>query len=1208
MRLRAVLLIILSFIFFKTGHAQLQASNWRFGTTPLGLQFSTTGTITVTTNSYTPHGNEGCSVLSDQITGALKFYTDGMVVVDANDQLMPNGNGLIGHSSSLGSGKIAADPVNCNRYYIFHNNSAYEVGGSNGLYYSVVDMTLPGNGTAANPKGDVVAGQKNILIAANVGEGIEVIPVANSHNFWLLIPINSSNSIFVYKFTSTGSTLASTYPLQSVLVDMRPIVFCTVNSKLALSSLDDNDNLLVFDFDIATGTISNEKVIPGIPKTYGQYYGTGGLCWSPSGKILYISKYRNGGDGGKLYQYDLTTNSTQLIYDVGPGDITVTGRGLKMGPDGKMYYLHGPGSTQYIGAINNPDVLGAGCNFKPRQIDMGSSLNGAGRFPDFLYLNDSIRVIRDTVFHQKMSCSSGVTLDTTFNLGLTNVDIDGDHLSYTLLKTSSSTAQAILTSTGIHYKNAAIPPYTDTITVKYCDDYCINKCRKFKCIIQVTKGSLTSLNLPPVMISCGSAAITLTVSTGLLNYKWSTGATTSSILVNSSGVYKVTAEDPNGCHYSDSTTVSFRPKPIVKLGSDTASCDSIVLKVNQSFPKILWNNGSTKPMITVKTSGMYNVQVTDQYGCSNADTITVLIHPPPVIDIGGPYYFCGNAAINQTLTVTGMKDVLWSTGSTANTIVVTTAGTYTVKVTDQDGCKANDQATISTSPAPVAAFNATNACKGVVIDFTDNSTVISGTIQKWKWDFGDGTFNANQSPSHAYQNSGSYPVKLIVTSANGCLDSIVKTITVYEVPIINFTITNLCQSRTIECKDQSATTPALVSWNWNFGDGNNSGLQHPTHTYAVPGNYTITLTGKTQSGCGNTVIKQVVVNKPMKADFIAKNACDGKTTELKNNSATDPAVPVTFSWNFDDGTTDQVSTDPLHLFPRPGNYNIKLIVHTTAGCVDSVTKKITINPNPIADFTTNHLTGCSPLTIDFKDMSTLISGKITKWAWELGNKNSTTKNPENVYTNTGKQPNNYTVQLLVTSDSGCTAMTTKKNFITVYPLPDAAFSLTPKITSLSNPLITFKNNSTGSDSALWDFGDQATSGIFHTLPHAFKDTGTYVIKLIVYSAFGCIDSTYQEVIIQPEFSFYIPNSFTPNGDGLNDAFAGKGAYIKEYEMTVFNRWGNIMFQTDDVNGSWDGSKNNKNDLAGEDVYVYTVSITDCNKKKHFYRGVVTLVR
>ena len=117
-----------------------------------------------------------------------------------------------------------------------------------------------------------------------------------------------------------------------------------------------------------------------------------------------------------------------------------------------------------------------------------------------------------------------------------------------------------------------------------------------------------------------------------------------------------------------------------------------------------------------------------------------------------------------------------------------------------------------------------------------------------------------------------------------------------------------------------------------------------------------------------------------------------------------------------------------------------------------------------------------------------------------------------------------------------------------------------------------------------------------------------MITLIASTLFGCADTTYSTIIIEPEFVFYIPNAFTPNGNPLNNTFSGKGIFIEEYEMLIFDRWGNLIYKTTDLNTGWDGRANKGSEIAQRDVYVYSISIKDIKGNMHYYKGTVTLIR
>lgn len=1201
--------LIIFLLLAKASLSQLEASNWYFGSMCSSLKFSSTNTVSVAPNGYAPFGDEGCSVLSDPHTGALKFYTDGSSVIDATHHIMPNGFGLINLSSSWGSGKIAADPKECNRYYIFHNDATGEGQGQKRLCYTLVDMNLPGNGTVFNPKGDVAPSVKNIVISNNAVEGIEIVPASKSHDFWVLSTSNSPSAVSVYKFTSTGVSLIQSYSLLNQPSDVRAIRFCGGNNKLAIASCNDFDDVLVMDFNTSTGELTNQLIIPSFPAhVNGKGNGVYNVCWSPDGSKLYISKYCQGTSGGKLYQYDFKTASTALIYDVNPNSNKYAAKGLKLGPDGKIYFIYTTpdGQIRFLGGINKPDNAALACDFNPKQINMNADITNANKFPDFLYVSNQLKHYADTVFTITTPCNF-TSLEIDMYLPLTSIDIDLDSLNYFIQSIHSTTANASLTPAGIRYKNTAKPPYSDTITIQYCDNYCVKKCNSFRIIIQVYATS-TSLNLTDSITSCAQEPILLDAGPLFANYLWSTGETTQKISVTTNGIYKITAHDQNGCTYLDSTVVSFKTKPVVSLGKDTSACDSLRLTLISSFSKILWSTGSTSPSAMIHTSGRYWVTVTNTDGCTASDTISVIVYNPPAINLGGPYNFCQNVPIQMVLKVTGMKDVVWSTGNTQDSIMITSAGTYSVSVTDMKGCKASSQVTITTSPVPVAAFTPLDMCAETSNTFIDLSTITLGKIRKHQWEFGDGSISQFDSISHhAFATAGTFPVKLLVTSDMGCKDSVTHLITVFALPAVDFDYKILCPGTHIQLENNSTSVNPVTFWNWDFGDGTKDSQKNPAHIYITKGDYQVSLTAKTEKGCVATHIKSVHIATTLKADFTTKNNCEGKRILLTDNSSFNESGGINYYWSFGDST---FSTErlPVHTFDKAGTYNIKLLLTSNSGCSDSVFRTIKISPNPKAAFTATNPTGCSPLLTSFTDRSTISTGSIIAWKWQLGIKNSTAQNPELVYRNSSAKPSTHDVKLHVTSDSGCTSEILQPNLLHIYPAPTANFLFSPKIVSLPEAIITIQNSSQGTDSARWDFGDGFISSAFNPSPHHYTNPDTFSISLIVYNNYGCSDTITKKVFVQPDFTFYIPNSFSPNDDQINDNFSGKGEEILEYEMTIYNRFGNIMFHTADMHVLWNGRKNNIAEPAAPDVYVYTITIVDTNRKKHFYKGVVTLIR
>ncbi|MFY9311630.1 MAG: gliding motility-associated C-terminal domain-containing protein, partial [Bacteroidia bacterium] len=187
---------------------------------------------------------------------------------------------------------------------------------------------------------------------------------------------------------------------------------------------------------------------------------------------------------------------------------------------------------------------------------------------------------------------------------------------------------------------------------------------------------------------------------------------------------------------------------------------------------------------------------------------------------------------------------------------------------------------------------------------------------------------------------------------------------------------------------------------------------------------------------------------------------------------------------------------------------------------------------------------------------------------------------------------------------------TKNNYITVYPLSVADFSVSPTTTTITDPVININNLSTGADSWSWIFGGSLmdTSSLQYPPDQTYADTGSYTIRLITNTQYNCPDTSYQTIIIEPDFMLYIPSAFTPNDDGVNDTFIPKGMFAAQFEMFIFDRWGNTVYKTDDMTKPWDGKANGGKEVAQQDVFVYHIKVTDFRGINHNYKGTVTLLK
>ena len=677
----------------------------------------------------------------------------------------------------------------------------------------------------------------------------------------------------------------------------------------------------------------------------------------------------------------------------------------------------------------------------------------------------------------------------------------------------------------------------------------------------------------------------------------------------------------------------------VCVGNVTAFTDNSTTS-SGSITAWTWNFGDASPVSntqspshTFANPGIYNVSllITNSSGCMDTISKSVQVYFKPDAEFnhtdvcfGDTMSFSNTSSVDPSSSI---ASYLWAFGDASPTSALlnpdhyySTAGTYNVilTATTVDGCSNADSISVKAFDTPTSAFTFDNGCLSDSTKFTNTSlNPTMGSIAGWSWDFGDSSpvNTTTWNPSHEYAAPGNYLVTLITNSSNlGCPDTVQNSITVYASPVANFSFTNVCLNQIMNLFDSSIVSGgSIASRSWNFDDGSPFEiLQNPSHTYTNAGEFSVVLIVTSNDGCSDTITKNVVVHPLPVAQFSSSSVCDGTSVQF-NDLSTIPTTDTIQSqvWNFGDGSPFVTIQNPSHLYAVAGSYPIQLFVVSYFGCPDSLTKTIIINPNPVVSFAANDTTGCEPLCISFLNSSSIATGNnaIYLWSFGDGSPTSSSQSLDHCYNNDSVYAANFfDVTLTVTSDSGCISTLSKNNYIAVYPNPNADFTVQPTTTTITDPIISFTDLSTGGNFWNWNFGDTDSSSVFNPSPHAYADSGTYTITLITTTQYGCGDTTNQTIVIESDFIFYIPNAFTPDGDGLNDNFTGKGIFINTYEMSIFDRWGNLIFFTDDIGKPWDGKANHGSAIAQDDVYVYVVKVVDFNRRKHNYRGIVTLVR
>ena len=686
-------------------------------------------------------------------------------------------------------------------------------------------------------------------------------------------------------------------------------------------------------------------------------------------------------------------------------------------------------------------------------------------------------------------------------------------------------------------------------------------------------------------VGCSPVNITFTdQSTGpaaIVAWLWNFGDGGTSTLkspthsYSADGVYTVTltVTDANGCSHTLTRPQYIRlTHPAANfLAGPTQGCPGLTVTFTDAssgphaLASWLWTfgDGSSStlpdPAHTYHTPGVYTVTltVTDALGCSDTETRTNLIrvHVPPVAatipgDTAGCTPFVVDFRDGSTAGGSGLAAWNWNfgNGQTATGFnpppqVYDPAGTYTVTltVTDARGCQDTAYTTVQALPGPTSAFiaNQTTGCAPQLIHFTDQSSGPYASAA-WLWNFGDGATSTQANPSHTYTSNGVYTVSLIVWDVNGCSDTLVRTNYInLNPPTANFTLDDGagCTGHSVQFTDLSTADTTVVGWLWNFGDGTTSTLQHPSHTYATAGTYTVTLTVTDALGCTDVRVRtnlvQVFPGPTVAFTVSDSSGCRPLDVFFSSQSVGNGGPLVMHQWNFGDGTTG-LGASIFHSFPNAGIYTVTLTVTDANGCVSQTSRSIRVHDLPTADFFTNQVAGCAGTAVNFVNTSGGPQA-LTTWQWDFGDgTGSMQMSPSHVYTDPGA----YMVSLIVTDIYGCSDTLMRPDYVEVFR-PTAAFTLSDP-DGCPGHSVQFTDASTDAmpiTNWQWSFGDGSTS-LLQNPSHTYPNPGSYDVRLIVTSALGCRDT-----VFMPGAVTVYPN---PLAQFAPDALAGCQPFVVSF--------------------------------------------------------------
>ncbi|WP_439184002.1 PKD domain-containing protein [Carboxylicivirga taeanensis] len=704
------------------------------------------------------------------------------------------------------------------------------------------------------------------------------------------------------------------------------------------------------------------------------------------------------------------------------------------------------------------------------------------------------------------------------------------------------------------------------------------------------------------------------------------------------------ANNSYGCVDTSTYSIRVKPNAVAAFSTDnTPGCSPRELELtnlSEGASSYEWHFGDGSPAESVDNPThtfvnneqyvqSYQVQliVNNNYACRDTAETYITVYPTFSYDITAtPLEGCHPLKVDLAANP-GAYSYKWDFGNGnltdgSNSMTHTFENTTTTpKAVDVQlftssafGCLDTSSVTVTIHPSPACSFNISDneGCSPILIDFENTSANTSSS----HWFFGDGdsSTTSNTTVAHTYSNKGSSALylqpKLIVENSYGCKDSSQLALRVF--PEVNASIAEGGEGCSPHTESLANFSSGASSFFWDFDDGTTSNSFNGHHTFennSIEDRlYHIAMVASSTYGCSDTAYTSVTAYRKPNPEFsITPQELQMPLSTIEINNTT-KGNDQNYSWNFGDGSTSQLQQPGSHTYQASGEYDIWLNVNTV-NCSDSAFKTVLIHPTlPLLDYGPNSQ-GCPPHTVQFYNHSI----DAHTYFWDFGDGNvSASKEPVHTY----YTPGTYTVSLMIEGPGGM--VEGKDVQVQIYDKPFANFEIRPTVVKLPET-VSFINKSEGALNYHWDFGDGNTSNE-HSIQYAYTQAGSYDVSLLAINENGCRDSLTirNAVTIKEAGKIDFPNSFTPNPNGPNGGAYVAGSpdnfvfypFVKEgiveYELKIFSRWGEIIFESNDISIGWDGYYRGK--ICAGGVYIWKVYCRYSNGYSETKTGDVTLFR
>lgn len=733
--------------------------------------------------------------------------------------------------------------------------------------------------------------------------------------------------------------------------------------------------------------------------------------------------------------------------------------------------------------------------------------------------------------------------------------------------------------TSFNGANSGTPTESGTVTVTPSVGTCVGNPESFTINVnQAPTGTLTGTT--SVCEGDPSPDLTFTGSNGTAPYTFiynmnggpnqaitSTGNTATISIPTSPSTVVICfvggVSDSYGCSttLTDQATITINPNPTPSIIGTLQYCSgsNTTLSTAQSYSTYSWSTTETTASIDVTVAqNPITVSVTDANGCSGTSSAV-------------------NVTETMGSTYTESVEVCQGDSALIHGIYENTAGTYSQTFAGANGCDSISEITLVVNALPnVYAGSDKQVCDGTPVTLTGNGA------QSYTWD------NGITNNIAFTQNPGTVTYTVTGTDANGCVNTDQVDVTVYALPNVNAGPDQFeCEGTQITLSGSGAQT-----YSWDNGVTDQQTFTQP------PGVVTYTVTGTDANGCVNTDQVSVSIEATPVVDAgAAQSICEGEQVVVSGSGA------LTYSWT--GGVQNGVPFTPT------ATVTLGCTGYTANGCFATDQVTIVVNPLPTASFVADVTTGCEPLDVTLTNTSTGGGGNCS-WIIE----NNTAMSGCGSVGTTIQQAGCFDVSLTVTSNAGCTDTYTAVDYICVDEMPIAAFSYDPSDPNTLHPDVSFENNTLYATDYSWDFGDNSVTSTDFEPDHTYPSdqAASYTVMLIASTPAGCIDTAYQYIAIEEVLIFYIPNTFTPDGDQFNQHFkpmftSGFDPY--DFNMSIFNRWGELIYETNDPEVGWDGSYGTSGqiELCQDGTYVWRIEMKLRNNDDRFIQeGHVNIIR